>query len=53
MENVHEEDKKKLLDPEIGRKTKAQNFLDFVQKNDDYVKALQKTMKERDIQLPK
>lgn len=53
MENVHEEDEKKLLDPEIGRKTKAQNFLDFVQKSDDYVKALQKTMKERDIQFPK
>lgn len=52
MEDVSEGDIKMWLDPQKGRKERAQIFLEFVQLRDDYVIALQKTMKENGTQFP-
>lgn len=52
MEDVSEGDIKMWLDPQKGRKERAQIFLEFVQLRDDYVIALHKTMKENGTQFP-
>lgn len=52
MEDVSEGDIKMWLDPQKGVKERAQIFLECVQLRDDYVIALQKTMKENGTQFP-
>lgn len=52
MEDVSEGDIKMWLDPQKGRKERAQIFLECVQLRDDYVIALHKTMKENGTQFP-
>lgn len=46
LEDVPEEVKISWFDPNKSRKEKAKIFLDFALQNDEYVKALKKTMEE-------
>lgn len=53
LENVPLEVYTSLMDQSKGRKEKAKTFLEFVLRKDEYVFALQKTLKENGIECMK
>lgn len=53
LENVSLEVYTSLMDQSKGRKEKAKTFLEFVLRKDEYVFALQKTLKENGIECMK
>lgn len=53
LENVPNEVYTSLMDQSKGRKEKAKIFLEFVLRKDEYVLALQETLKENGIECMK